>query len=704
MSPGQSPFFMCVLQWLIRRLPLLGIWQKSIWCYYAVILLLFHTKLLSQTSYQDLYDQLDQIHFEKEKYELVLSFENHRSFSLDDQYINLLISTIDFYNKLGQPEKSFPIANTVLEFYTFGDHVDHERARKIIDKMNDYLDGVPFDSTLINYYTLSGEVNIYRSHPNKAIEDFKILIDKCRKSGDTMATNFGYAHLKLAEIYSSQWNILESDKYFRKSKEFFHDKLDTTMYLWSLSGQATLYSNNGLYHEADEVRKELIQTGQISEKYQIVAIAHLSAAMMYNDRNMPALQYRHLVQARRYLDSPSDVRDYIKIISNTLLTQYFSDQGRVDSTDYYFNKFVQFYDPEKHGPWIQEHFRIARACKTKVHKDFTQTEIIVKGLIEDVRPKNKLNLLTRLYKLLADTYSLAGDKTNAYETLVEYNQLQDSLLHIQINNQFLYYNQLFETEKKDNQIVQQKASIRLLSARNKILFWRGLLILFTISSLFLIVYLIRSYRFSQQKSRLQQRFAQNLIQEQENERQRISQELHDGISQDLILIKNTLDMKRQPEVADMVAGSLSLLRQVSRSLYPVTLQNFGLKAALEELLSRIDEAVDGLEVHHSIEDFVGVFDQQSELHIYRIVQEGTTNIIKYARCSKIEVIFHRGPVFHILEIKDNGIGIDMSDKNFYKGVGMNSLEERAKILRGALAIDSEKNRGTRITLKIPIYA
>lgn len=678
--------------------------HTSVWWSFTLFFILGGcTSTHAQNAHQNLVDQLDHAASDQEKFQKILHYEEQRTVSVDAEYASLLSSTIDYMNQVGKPSTAIPIANTLLEYYLFGNHVNHSKALETLDKIRPHLPDVPYDSVLEEFYVLSGEANIYTNHPTEAIEDFKIIIQENKKSGNTTGTNYGYAHLKLAEIYASQWNILESDKYYIKASDFFLQSQDTTMYLWSLSGRSTLYSNNGLYHEAEEVRKKVFEIGSSSGDLQVVAIAHLSAALEYKDRDMATMEYEHLEQAHHYIDFPSEVRDYVKTITYALLTQYFSDQSRVDSTDHYFQKFTEFYMPERHGPWVHEYFQIASAYKSRVHHRYEEAADIANELIKEASSQNKLNSLSRLYGFLVKTYTKNGQKSRAFDALTIQTNLRDSLSNIQTKNQFLYYNQLFESERKDKQIIQQDASIQLLSARNKLLFWRGLWILFAISGLFLIIYLVRSYRFTRQKSRLQEEFSQNLIREQENERLRISQDLHDGISQDLILIKNTLDIAHQQDIADMVAGSLTQLRQVSRSLYPVTLKNFGLKDGLEDLARKADESMEGVEVRSHVEKSSRQFSSEEELHIYRIAQEALTNSMKYARCAQINVDFRKHPGSYILEVSDDGVGMDMEHPSFRQGVGMNSMEERARILGATLTIGSKINHGTHVTLRIPVH-
>lgn len=662
--------------------------------------ILFCSSLVGQESLKNFIKNLDQIKPDSNKYERVLHYEVRRSDPVNRDYAVILSDAIDYYIAGNAPQKALPLVNALGSYYIFGDHVDHDLAKGVLKKIRPSISGLTPDSTLMDLYTLSGELNIYTDQPADAIEDFNRVIELSHLQKDTLNTDYGYAHLKLAEIYSSEWNILESNDYFKKAADLFLQIQDTTMYLWALSGQSTLYSINGLYHEAEIARSKIMDAAITIEHRQIIAIAHLSAALEYKDRRMDSLEYEHLLKARKYINPGSEVAEYIKTIAYALQIQYFANQNILDSTDYFMAQFKTFYRPEEHGPWIDNYYLVAQAAQAKANQRYAEAEEISFKLIADAKKNNKLTNLTRTYDFLVGVYRRSGNNPKALSALLTYHRLKDSLGNIQVENQFLYYNQLFEAEKKDKQILQQEASIQLLSEKNKVLFWRGLMVVLTLSGLFLAIYLWRSFHFVRQKSALQEGFSQDLIQQQENERIRISQELHDGISQELILIKNRLDHQADEKTADLVAGTLLQLREVSRSLYPVVLNSFGLKPALEQLLNKVDEVVPEMEVVYTIEECCEDKSRQEELHIFRIVQEATTNVIKYARCSLLEVNLSTQNRMISLDIRDNGIGMELKDR-VVKGIGMNSMEERTKILGGTFVLDSSKGHGTRIRIKIP---
>ncbi len=288
-----------------------------------------------------------------DQYKEVLRQESERSEPIQPSYASILLETIDYLTTSGMPEEALPLVCSLGKYYIFGDYVDHDMATTVLDKMDPYLSQLQVDSTLVSYYTLSGELNNYTNHPDSAIQD-------------------------------------------------------TTMYLWALSGQSTLYSINGLYHEANEKRMKTLETAHSSGQIQIVAVVHLSAALEYKDRRMDSLQYDHLLNARQYMNIESDVREYIKTITFAFQTQYFSNQNNPDSTDYFMNEFEDFYRPQKHGSWIENYYLISQASQAKVHHKFSKSVQIGQELIDDAKKNNKLTNLTRIYDFMVDVYNQSG--------------------------------------------------------------------------------------------------------------------------------------------------------------------------------------------------------------------------------------------------------------------------------------------------------
>ena len=202
--------------------------------------------------------------------------------------------------------------------------------------------------------------------------------------------------------------------------------------------------------------------------------------------------------------------------------------------------------------------------------------------------------------------------------------------------------------------------------------------------------------------------AQAVMVGQENERKRIAHDLHDGIG--VLLSTASVQfsrMKMDPETAPLFEKATQLIteasgeiRKISRNMMPGVLSKLGLCYALEDLFETVNE-MDGLQVHIKMDDHKERLPENTEIMIYRIVQEMINNTIKHAKASEItfELSWNKNEIHMVYE--DNGIGFNPEDKLEDKGLGLAGIRSRTDLLRGKMEIEAEKGKGTRYTFRIP---
>lgn len=219
------------------------------------------------------------------------------------------------------------------------------------------------------------------------------------------------------------------------------------------------------------------------------------------------------------------------------------------------------------------------------------------------------------------------------------------------------------------------------------------------------------YRFRvnqlQKINETQEAFSRRLIDSQEAERKRIAQELHDGLGQNLLIIKNRAlfglevgDKDEQfAEIQDSVTDALSEVRSIAYNLRPLHLERLGLTSTIEEMIEEIEE-VSSIEINCDIEPIDDLFTPENEINFYRIVQECLNNIVKHSNASRASVEIYREDRAVILKVKDDGRGFDVDNENENRGLGLNGIAERVKILRGTHSISSENDNGTTVSVKV----
>ncbi|WP_066306228.1 sensor histidine kinase [Bacillus sp. FJAT-29814] len=196
-----------------------------------------------------------------------------------------------------------------------------------------------------------------------------------------------------------------------------------------------------------------------------------------------------------------------------------------------------------------------------------------------------------------------------------------------------------------------------------------------------------------------------IIDVQEEERRRLSRNLHDGIGQNLyshlITINRMLAEMDHPLLQQMQEEATQLIeeiRQISWELRPSVLDDLGLVPAIRSYLSRFSD-------HHQIDVYFDCvlnrrLDISIELTIYRIIQEALTNIWKYADVSDASVTIREMDDAVRVMIEDKGKGFNMETQT--SGVGLFSMDERARSVGGHLTITSSPGKGTKIILEVPV--
>ncbi|GAA4370884.1 hypothetical protein GCM10023185_45790 [Hymenobacter saemangeumensis] len=215
-----------------------------------------------------------------------------------------------------------------------------------------------------------------------------------------------------------------------------------------------------------------------------------------------------------------------------------------------------------------------------------------------------------------------------------------------------------------------------------------------------------------QEAAQQQALAAALV-AQEDERQRIAGELHDGVGTILALAKLHLyapGTTPAPEASRLIDQAVAEVRRISRNLQPATLQQLGLAQALRALVQAVP--TDGsLEVRLESDAPLGRFIPPHELMVYRISQELLANGLRHAQARHITLRVQPGPGILTLIYTDDGQGFDPAALEELPppgphgqtvGMGLINLRSRVAVLGGQLKYHTEPGRGTRVEAVLPV--
>lgn len=210
-----------------------------------------------------------------------------------------------------------------------------------------------------------------------------------------------------------------------------------------------------------------------------------------------------------------------------------------------------------------------------------------------------------------------------------------------------------------------------------------------------------------------EQFAEQLINAQELERRRIAMELHDGIGQQILVVKNRADMalktvadpaqteEQLREIANSTLSAMNDVHSISHGLRPVHLEQFGLTDTLRNLCDQVQES-SGIQWATHVDGIDGIIPREKEIHFYRIVQEGINNILKHSLATQASIMIRRSDEEMTTSLWDNGKGFDPLMASGAAGMGLEGIQERAKSLGGTCEIKSHPGEGTTVSVIIPI--
>ena len=356
-------------------------------------------------------------------------------------------------------------------------------------------------------------------------------------------------------------------------------------------------------------------------------------------------------------------------------------------------------------------------CYKKL-KDYSRAESCYLEAMVWARKLHYMEELLNLTINLSNIYEINGD----YKESLKYSRLaasyQDSLFSEKKQKLIEKHKTDFEIlHLKDQNKIKELENKKIRSERNRS-FGIGLTIVF------LLVVFIFFFRMRVRKNRIiaEQKIqkledekrlmaAQSVLVGQEKERERIARELHDGIGVLLSTASihfSSVESKADEETSEMLKKANRLLknaskevRQISHNMMPGVLSKFGLREAIEDLFEDVEEAG---EVHIDMQLICKEerLPENTEIMIFRAIQEMLNNTIKHANASAISLFMERTDEQIIIEYDDNGSGFDTDKLPSDKSLGLSGIRSRIDYLGGTVELISKPGKGTRYSITIPM--
>lgn len=317
---------------------------------------------------------------------------------------------------------------------------------------------------------------------------------------------------------------------------------------------------------------------------------------------------------------------------------------------------------------------------------------------------------------LSEVYARMKDFDNAYKYYTQFDLLNDSIRSTEnqevVNDLMVKY----ETAQKEQEITNKNLEIE---RQNATLATRENQVILIIGGSTLLMLLIVIF-YNRSKAAEKEKFQEALLIEKENgfksvinateeERKRISKDLHDGIGQQLSALKMALTnvsvkmenaelRDNMEQITDQFSKSADEVRQVSHQMMPRALMEEGLVNAIEDLLKSSFQFSD-ISYDFEYHNIDGRFEERIEISLYRVLQELINNIIKHANASSVSVQLMKNKNKLLLFVEDNGKGMNNESPN---GHGLLNIKSRLDMVSGTVNYTPSPESGTSATISIPL--
>ncbi len=583
----------------------------------------------------------------------------------------------------------------------------------------------------------------------------KTSIDSIENSIVSLPKNFQLQKIKSITHDQITNNISQSEEILKKGEEIAIELNDSLSLAEIYKKLAIVYSySENLEKKFDYSHKSITIYEKLGEDQEAGAgYGGLGYSLKYTDRER-AIEY--MLRAIKLLEKNNNLKALDPIYDN--YGTLFDISNEIDSAIYYHNKSLhikkQFSDSVGLG-YTYAHLSTSYSLINefeKARKYLDSSSVIRKNINEiygiaanyahlgDIyfnenkfqqainTYKSGINLANNgnfkhleryFYEMISKSYKELYDFKNAYDYNLIFQQKKDSVINENTNKRLAELKIEFETEKKEKEIAQQKEEIleKEIEIKNKNLFnialGAGVLL---ISLLSFGIYKYQTNKRKQLrtqlalKDELAQSQTQNKLQEQ---RLRISRDLHDNIGSQLTFIISSIDnlkfltKKSDEKLKDKLTSINSFanntISQLRDTIWAMNKNEITFEDFYGRLLTFVEKAkLAKNDIEFNLSNWIAsspTFSSVEGINIFRVIQESINNTIKYADASKIDIQLSENEKNIHFSVIDNGVGFDM--KEVEMGNGLNNMQSRISEINGQFKIESAPKKGTQIEFSIP---
>lgn len=561
-------------------------------------------------------------------------------------------------------------------------------------------------------YNYLGAISLRQKNYEEAITYQSKALDIQQQLNDRNA--MGISLQSLANIYGEQKQYSKSLENYFKAQNLYAEVNDLRQLGLVKSNIAELYSRQQLHEKALPYYLEAIGIYQKISNTRSLASFYLSAASSL-------IETKQLTTAKKMIDSAAILT--AKTGNKEHLKDLYFVESKYHAALGDYKQALQFakqYTDEKDSLLNDANVKALTDMKIKYETEKKEQQIVLLNKDNSIKALEIKNQQLQIEKNLFD---LSQNRLALSQADL---QLANNKIEIQHQSQLILQQKLDSTEKAKNILALQKTTeIQNLEISNRQLQLnrRNVLIVFLGAILLLGSLLAFSYyrRYKlKQEARMQAAVLQQqeeatkaVIEAEENERQRIAKDLHDGVGQMMsaakmnlsayeanTVFKNEDDKLSFETIIALVDESCKEVRSVSHNMMPNALLKNSLSSAIREFIDKLDQKK--LQVHLYTEGLEDRLDSNIETVLYRVIQECVNNVIKHADANTLDISIVKEPKEVTATIEDNGKGFDISDKEKFEGIGLKNIRTRVEYLKGTVDFDSSPGKGTLVALHVPL--
>jgi signal transduction histidine kinase len=561
--------------------------------------------------------------------------------------------------------------------------------------------------------------------------DTAIVYYRYALSGFTELNKTSY----LFAAYNELGSVFQEIARYDSALVYFHKAMDLGEKN-DFNGLSEVYCNIGKIHytkvvagkSTDSIQEYNLARGYLNKSLSYIhnhpsnhskteAIVYSNLGNISNAENQldSALMYYALAESI-YTELDIETGIYNSYINKGVV---YRKQMKYDESEKFFLSAMTFYDDNKltHGKIVA---RTNLATVKKMKKEFNEAISIYEECLLLTYESNDRKSRMNTYIQLSEIYKIKQNYENAYRYLGLYLQLKDSIYSIEKDKTIIELQEKYnikETEAK--YLTEKKANLEheltLKRRTTYLLIAVGIVILLGI----LIIYhrnvhnknkIIADQRIKQLEEEKKLLAARSIVVGQEQERKRIAKELHDGLGVLLSTAKMqfTTIKDKSPENSPLIEKAKNLLeqaagdvRKISHNMMPGLLTRFGFYEAVEDLFEKLDDTP-GLSAKAVISGNQDRLPENTEIMLYRIVQEMANNTLKHAGATEAMIDIVKLPNQLSIDYSDNGKGFDVDTIIAKQSIGLNSILSRVNFLSGNMDLQSNPGEGVNYHITIPI--